>query len=318
MGSEKLQYLAKYDSISHMKRGTLPLNALRAFEATVRRGQMTLAADELGVTYGAISRQVRGLEDVLGVCLFNGPRNKLVPTQAALDLQPALQTAFDGIERALDQIVNPARRVLDVSCLSTFSMRWLIPRLFDFQERHPDIEVRLTADDGPVDFSRQQHDVAIRVGTGPWDNAQAIILFEDCVGPVLSADLVNGGDILSWDDLSNMPLLHTKTRRTAWRDWCVAQGIRVPGGGRVFEHFYFLLEAATAGLGVAIAPEVLVSDDLKAGRLIAPFGFETSGQTYVCLHPEQPRKDTIIFVDWLSDRARDSIALQKKPPFAAT
>lgn len=300
-----------------MKRGTLPLNALRAFEATVRHGQMKRAADELGVTYGAISRQVRGLEGVLGVRLFDGPRNKLVPTKAALDLQPALQTSFEGIERALDQIMNPARRVLDVSCLSTFSMRWLIPRLFDFQERHPDMEVRLTADDGPVDFNRQQHDLAIRVGAGPWDDAQAIALFEDCVGPVVSPDLLKGDDIRSLTDLSKFPPLHTKTRRSAWRDWCAKRDMTVPDGGREFEHFYFLLEAATAGLGIAIAPEVLVSDDLKAGRLVAPFGFEASGQTYVCLHPEQPRKDIIVFMDWLSDCANNPAPPNKKPTFAA-
>lgn len=292
-----------------MKRGTLPLTALRAFEATVRYGQMKLAAEELGVTYGAISRQVRGLEDVLGVRLFDGPRNKLVPTQAALDLQPALQTAFDGIERALDQIVNPARRVLDVSCLSTFSMRWLIPRLFDFQQQHPDIEVRLTADDGPVDFARQRHDLAIRVGAGPWGNAQAITLFEDRVGPVLSPDILKSGTTITWDDLSDLLLLHTKTRRSAWRDWCAARETTLASGGQEFEHFYFLLEAATAGLGIAIAPEVLVKDDLKAGRLIAPFGFLPSGQTYVCLHPDQPTKDATVFSAWLSDQAKDCLTI---------
>lgn len=291
-----------------MKRGTLPLNALRAFEATVRHGQMKMAADELGVTYGAVSRQVRGLEEVLGVRLFEGPRNKLVPTQLALDLQPALQSAFDGIERALDQIVNPERRVVDVSCLSTFSMRWLIPRLFDFQEQHPDIEIRLTADDGPVDFIRQRYDLAIRVGAGTWGDAQAIALFEDRVGPVLSPNLVKGRHITSWDDVSDFPLMHTKTRRSAWRDWCAAREATLPGGGRQFEHFYFLLEAATAGLGIAIAPEVLVGDDLAAGRLIAPFGFQPSGQTYVCLHPDQPTKDAIVFLNWLSDRAKDCSA----------
>lgn len=292
-----------------MKRGTLPLTALRAFEATVRHGQMKLAANELGVTHSAISQQVRGLESVLKVRLFDGPRNKLVPTQTARDLQPALQTAFDGIERALDQILNPERRVLNVSCVSTFSMRWLIPRLFDFQDRHPDIEVRLTAGGGPADFTRQRHDLAIRVGTGPWADAQAITLFEDHVGPVLSPSLLNGGEVRSWDDVSSLPLLHHKARRSAWRDWCAAHETIVPGGGLEFERFYFLLEAATAGLGVAIAPEVLVNGDLKAGRLIAPFGFEPSGQVYVCLHPAQPKKDAVIFLEWLSDSAKHSMEL---------
>lgn len=269
----------------------------------MRHGQMKLAAEELGVTYGAISRQVRGLEDVLGVRLFDGPRNKLVPTSTALNLQPALQSAFDGIERALNQVIYPDRKVLDVSCLSTLSMRWLIPRLFDFQQKHPDIEVRLTADDGPVDFTRHHHDVAIRVGFGPWENSETIILFKDRVGPVISPDLLGDGEVTSLDELPEIELLHTKTRRSAWRDWCAARNVKLPNGGREFEHFYFLLEAATAGLGIAIAPEVLVEDDLKAGRLIAPFGFQPSGQKYVCLRPEQPTKSAIVFSKWLADQA---------------
>ena len=116
----------------------------------MRHGQMKLAAEELGVTYGAVSRQVRGLEEVLGVPLFEGPRNKLLPSQAALEMQPVLQDAFDSIEGAVSRLMHRDLRTLDVSCLGTFAMRWLIPRLFDFQERHPEIEVRMTADDGRV------------------------------------------------------------------------------------------------------------------------------------------------------------------------
>lgn len=286
-----------------MKRGTLPLNALRAFEATMRLGQMTRAAEELGVTYGAISRQVRGLEDILGVVLFEGPRNKLVPTQAALSLQPALQDAFDGIETAVSRVMRRDRRTLDVSCLSTFAMRWLIPRLFDFQERCPDIEIRLTADDGPVDFTRHRIDVAIRVGVGPWGDASVFELFPDQVGPVLGPRLLDGAKSTSWEGFANIPLLHTRTRQTAWKDWCSQNNVPLRDGGREFEHFYFLLEAATAGLGMAIAPEVLVEDDLRASRLVAPFGFLPSGQTYVALTPKRADRDTEFFVDWLMEQA---------------
>ena len=147
-----------------MKRITLPLNALRAFEATMRRGQMKLAAEELGVTYGAVSRQVRGLEETLGVSLFDGPRNKLTPSQAARDLQPALQDAFDQTETSVLRVQRKKKRTLDLSYLSTFAMRWLIPRLFNFREAHPSIDVRMTADDAPVDFARDRFEVAIRVG----------------------------------------------------------------------------------------------------------------------------------------------------------
>lgn len=286
-----------------MKRGMLPLNALRAFEATMRHGQMKLAAEELGVTYGAVSRQVRGLEETLGVALFNGPRNKLVPSQAALELQPALNGAFDGIEVAVSRAMHGDRRTLDVSCLSTFAMRWLIPRLFDFQEKHPEIEIRMTADDGPVDFARQRLDVAIRVGAGPWGMARVADLFPDLVGPVLSPRLLRETKPIEWKNLADIPLLHTRTRRSAWQEWCRQGDFPLPGGGREFEHFYFLLEAATAGLGMAIAPEVLVMDDLRAGRLVAPFGFQPSDQTYVALIPKDAGHDTEVFVGWLMENA---------------
>lgn len=286
-----------------MKRGMLPLNALRAFEATMRHGQMKLAAEELGVTYGAVSRQVRGLEEVMGVALFEGPRNKLVPSHAALEMQPALQDAFDRMEAAVSRVMHRDRRTLDVSCLSTFAMRWLIPRLFGFQERHSEIEVRMTADDGPVDFARQRLDVAIRVGTGPWGEAKVADLFTDLVGPVLSPRLLGKTKTVNWENFASIPLLHTRTRRSAWADWCRQNDFTLPDGGREFEHFYFLLEAATAGLGMAIAPEVLVQDDLRAGRLVAPFGFQPSGKAYVALTPNDTGKDAALFVSWLMENA---------------
>lgn len=282
-----------------MKRGMLPLNALRAFEATMRHGQMSLAADELGVTHAAVSRQVRGLEDTLGVKLFEGPRNKLVPSLAALELQPVLKEAFDSIETAVGRAMNQQRRVLDVSCLSTLAMRWLIPRLVDFQSGCPEIEIRLTADDAPVDFSRHRFDVAIRVGNVPWGDAEVAELFPDMVGPVLSPKLTPIAGALDMHRLSELPVLHTKTRPAAWADWSRDHGLPPPPRGREFEHFYFMLEAATAGMGVAIAPEILVRDDIAAGRLLAPWGFEPSSQIYVALKSRRPNRDAQTFVDWL-------------------
>ncbi|MEM9477860.1 MAG: LysR substrate-binding domain-containing protein [Pseudomonadota bacterium] len=287
-----------------MKRGTLPLNALRAFEATMRHGQMKLAAEELGVTYGAVSRQVRGLEETLGVSLFDGPRNKLTPSQAARDLQPVLQEAFYRIETAVLRTQRRATRTLDLSCLSTLAMRWLIPRLFDFRETHPGIDVRMTADDAPVDFSRDRFDVAIRVGLDSWDGANVTELFADEVGPVLTPTLLESSGSVTWENLSALPLLHTRTRPAAWTEWCSATGNPVPSGGQEFEHFYFMLEAATAGLGVAIAPEVLVRDDLAAGRLFAPFGFRHSAKQYVALTPDHPSAEAVTFIRWLELQAK--------------
>lgn len=285
-----------------MKRGALPLNALRAFEATARHGKMTLAAEELGVTYGAVSRQVRSLEQSLGTTLFEGPRNRLHPTEAALDLLPSLTEAFDRIDEAVNRVTGQEKRLLDVSCFGTFVLRWLIPRLFDFHSRHPAIEIRLTSEDIPVDFHRRKMDVAIRsdrVEESDWGDAAVTPLVRDIVGPVLSPSLVPAHGIEKPSDLAALPILHTKTRADAWPDWCTEAGASLPLDGQYFEHFYFLLEAATAGLGVAITPKILVEDDLKAGRLVAPFGFIPSGLRYVALTPPNPGKDAVAFVDWL-------------------
>ena len=289
-----------------MKRGALPLNALRAFEATARNGKMTLAADELGVTYGAISRQVRSLEEMLGVTLFEGPRNRLRPTDAAEDLLPSLTDAFDGIEAAVNRVTGQEKRLLDISCFGTFVLRWLIPRLYDFQNRHPAIEVRLTSEDIPVDFRRHKMDIAIRSDQGgqdQWGDATITPLLDDLVGPVVSPSLVPEGGFQDPAALAALPILHTKTRPGAWPKWCAAVGASLPLDGQNFEHFYFLLEAATAGLGVAIAPHILVQDDLRAGRLVAPFGFIPSGIAYVALSPPNAGKDSQAFLSWLQAMA---------------
>ena len=285
-----------------MKRGTLPLNALRAFEATMRQGQMSLAADELGVTYGAVSRQVRGLERKLGARLFEGPKSKLVPTQDALDLYPALSEAFDTIQTSVTRIAHRERRPLIVSCLSTFAMRWLIPHLFDFQAAHPNIDVQMRASDEDVDFSRAPYDVAIRVGAGPWPNATAIEILDETVGPVISPRLWNASTGAKGDVLTKFPILHTKTRPHAWADWCKDRKLPAPESGQAFEHFYFLIEAVRAGLGTAVIPKILVHKEIKAGLLIAPFGFRPSGQSYVVLTPKHPNWDALVFVQWLKDQ----------------
>lgn len=258
-----------------MKRRLPSLNALAAFEAGARLGRMTLAAEELGVTHGAISRQVKALEERLGIRLFEGRRNRLALTAAGRTLLPGLTDGFDCIERVVRAVADEAEGPLDVSVLGTFTMRWLIPRLHRFHHVHPGIDVRLSADDRPVDFRRASFDVAIRVGPGPWPtDAVATALFAEEVGPVCAPALVTGREPARLEDLAAWPKLHTFTRRDAWADWAASVGWHDASlDGRSFEHFYFVLEAATAGLGIAIAPLPLVEDDLKAGRLIAPLGF---------------------------------------------
>lgn len=245
------------------------------------------------------------LEDAMGVKLFEGPKNRLVLTESGVLLLPELTASLDRIERAVLTVADIDEGVLDVSCLGTFTMRWLIPRLHRFQGAHPHIEVRLSADDQTVDFARQSFEVAIRVGHSRWPTDAVVTrLFEEAVGPVVNSSSLRGREIKSPEDMVAVPLLHTRTRRYAWADWAARVGWEAGVlAGREFEHFYFMLEAAISGLGIAIAPWQLVIDDIAAGRLVAPFGFVPSGQAYVALRRRRRNKKAEAFVRWLVEEA---------------
>lgn len=281
-----------------MARRLPSLNALRAFEAAGRHGRISLAADELNVTHSAVSRQVQLLEDALGVSLFEGPRNALRLTEAGRTLLPGLTGAFDQIDTAVRLVADTEDGPLDVSCLGTFTMRWLIPRLHRFQAKHPGIEIRLSSSDAPVDFSRAAFDVALRVGADPWPPGSEVTpLFPEHVAAVVAPRLADGVD----SDFSRIARLHTNTRPNAWEDWQARSGIEVGNGvDTVYEHFYFMLEAAVAGLGMCIAPFPLIADDLAAGRLISPFGFQATGQTYVALRRPRRHRKSLLFCNWLT------------------
>jgi DNA-binding transcriptional LysR family regulator len=284
-----------------MARRIPSLNALRAFEAAGRHGRMTLAAEELNVTHSAISRQVQHLEAVLGVALFEGPKNRLRLTEAGSTLLSGLVTALDQIDASVRAVADTEDGPLDVSCPGTFTMRWLIPRLYRFQADHPNIDVRLTASSKPVDFGRDGFDVAIRVGTAPWPaGADIVPLFPEQTGPVLAPQLAQGVP----DALDGLPRLHTRTRLRAWGDWLTRSGRSIEAGpGVEYEHFYFMLEAARAGLGVCVAPWPYVTDDIRSGRLSAPFGFLDSGHDYVALRRARRNRKSSLFCDWLGQEA---------------
>jgi DNA-binding transcriptional LysR family regulator len=269
------------------KRRLPPLKALPSFEVAARLGSFSATADELHVTHGAVSRQMKALEQYLGVKLFRRLPRRLELTLAGAALLPAVRTALDILEDSSRRLVADDRGgPLVVDCLPTFMMRWLIPRLYDFNARHPDSDVRLVASSAAVDFAKTGIDVAIRIGAPPWpDDIDARPLMDEEIGPVCSPALASKYRLRRRNDVVSLPRLHTETRSDAWADWLMrtrTKGIDAKKGQR-FEHFYFMLEAAVAGLGMAIAPRPLVEEDLKLGRLVAPFGFVSSGRQYCLL-----------------------------------
>ncbi|MFI1062110.1 MULTISPECIES: LysR substrate-binding domain-containing protein [Streptomyces] len=272
--------------------GLPPLNALLPFEATVRHGSMTVAAQELHVTHGAVSRQVQNLERSLGISLFERQTRALRPTPEARQLAAVVRDALDQIDAAARQISHrtPAGP-LTLSCEPTLLMRWLIPRLPDLAVNVPDVTVHLSAGGGPVFFERDNIDLAIRRDDFPFpEKVSRTRLFAERIGPVCRPDLA--ARLTGAADLTGAALLHTGTRPQAWDDWRRITGMKAePASQQTLEHFYLTLQAAAADVGVAIAPYAVVRDDLERGQLVAPFGFVLDGTSYHLLSRQPPEQD---------------------------
>lgn len=258
-----------------MRRRFPPLNPLRAFEVTARHLSFTEAADELCVTQGAVSRQVKALEDHLGFTLFIRGSRGLQLTSEASHYAAVLSDALHRIETATDEIVMKRRLTnLTIKGYTSLLNRWLIPMLPDFQMAHPHILVKTLADTDNVDFSRDVSDVGIRYGTGHWRDTTADLLFRDELMPVCSpAFLESVGPLASPGDLKACRLLVLRKRRRDWTDWlheCGVKGLE-DSDEVVFDELAVLLEAALAGQGVAIGQRKYIEHDLAAGRLVAPF-----------------------------------------------
>jgi len=280
-----------------------PLSALRAFEAFARRGRMTLAADELCVTHGAVSRQIRSLEETLGLDLTEGPRHRLKLTEAGQRLAAALSGAFDQVEAALGDLKSAAHVEVHLSCVGTLAIRWLIPRLPAFHARHPGVRVKVTESYAPVDFARERFDAAIRVAeSAPIAGAEAVVFLENFHGPVVAPALVGDGPT----GLEGLTRLTTGSRQTAWAEWESHSGITLPTppDAQEFEHIFYTIEAAAAGLGVGLSPWVYVASDVAAGRLAAPLGFAPTPSRFWFLTPAGVARPAVAdFRAWLLEEA---------------
>ena len=296
-----------------MARRLPPLNALRAFEAAARHLSFTKAAEELYVTQAAVSHQVKALEAALGVQLFRRLNRRLMLTDAGQLYLPALTEAFDGIDAATARLrADEDAGRLSVSVANSLAAKWLLPRLPRFRERHPEIDVEVSASDRLVEFGRDNVDMGIRYGLGDYPGLKVDPLLEDTVFPVCSPTLRDGQPPLRAPaDLEHHTLLHDDVRTgeaPSWRTWLAAAGVAGvdPSRGPRYSHSSLVLQATIEGQGVALGRSSLVSLDLEAGRLVQPFG-PTLPSHYACyvVSPvataERPKIKA--FRDWLFEEA---------------
>jgi DNA-binding transcriptional LysR family regulator len=288
----------------------LLLNALRAFESTARLGTMSAAAAELGVTHGAISRHIKVLELQFGVLLLQRHPRAVTTTKEGTKLAMGLAEGFRHIQLAVSGVLPGP---LTLSCSATMMMYWLIPRLERFKQNNPDIELRLNVNYGEVDFIRDDISVAIRNSMyQPPPTAVTRKLMTEDIGPVCHPDYAARFHLRTLDDLPGKRILASATRPRAWAEWTHAVGrpdlLLVPQD--VFGHFYLLIQAAACGLGLALAPRLLVESEIATGHLVAPFGFTPGPHRLELWYADhlRSRPDLRLLVAWLADEMKRSQA----------
>ena len=256
-----------------MPRRLPALNALKAFEAAARYESFTRAAEELFVTQGAVSHQVKALEEELGLKLFARERQRLVITEAGREYLSVIRDALDRIAVGTERLVQRrSAGALTISTSPDFAAKWLVYRLGRFAEQHPDIALRVSADMHHVDFAREDVDLAVRHGEGDWAGLHAERLAAEQLFPVCSPKLLGGRRRLRPADVRKFPIIHLGTHKD-WARWLDAAGVTGVdlSQGLVLNRAAMLIDAAVDGQGIVLARTTLSAWDILAGRLVRPF-----------------------------------------------
>jgi len=293
-----------------------PLNALRVFEVAARTDSYAEAATELGVTHGAVSRQIAALESWLGQRLFVKDGRRMVATPMASIFAAEVGLSFDRLAVAANACGRPgARRILRVSAPTSFAMRWLIPRLDRYHADHPHVEVAVTTVSTVLEELRGGVDVAIRRGVARehiWPQHRVIPVLDDIDTLIMSPALFAVRPILEPADIEGHTLLASETRAGDWADWLDAAGLQHLAGlpRRIFDHFFVTRQAVEDGLGIGIGPLPMLEIDMASGRLMTPLPDIRVPRTgYVAIIPRQADAGNLLagFVDWLVDEGADRL-----------
>jgi DNA-binding transcriptional LysR family regulator len=295
-----------------------PLNALRVFEIAARIGSYAQAAAELGLTHGAVSRQISSLERWMGQRLFMRSGRRMIATPVGRAFAAEVSLAFDRVTAAAEACGRPgARRIIRVSAPTSFAMRWLIPHLVSFHADHPDIEIAVTTVSTVNEELRGGFDIAIRRGSArhnAWPQHSALHVLDDVDTLIMSPALFAQRPIRQASDVADHLLLASETRAGDWTDWLDVAGLPHLVGHRrqVFDHFFVTYQAIVDGIGIGVGPLPMLAADVAAGRIITPLPEITVRRTgYVALVPFDADKTSPLrtFIDWLVTNGNGNAAV---------
>ncbi|WP_330961782.1 transcriptional regulator GcvA [Photobacterium sp. 53610] len=293
-----------------MSRRLPPLNSLKVFEAAARHLSFTRAAEELFVTQAAVSHQIKALEEFLGLKLFRRRNRSLLLTEEGQSYFLDLKDIFSAISDATDKVLERGSKgALTISLSPSFAIQWLVPRLSDFNQLHPDVDVRIKAVDLDEGSLTDDVDVAIYYGRGNWPGLRCDKLYQEFLVPVCSPMLLSGPKALNTlADLQFHTLLHDSSRKE-WKNY--VREFEIPGTnvnqGPIFSHSTMVLQAAIHSQGIALANNVLAQPELEAGRLVCPFdeALMSKNAFYLVCQEKQAETGRIqIFRDWVLEKAR--------------
>ena len=293
-----------------MRRKIPSTTALISFEAAARHESFTKAAQELSLTQGAICRQIASLEEFLGVELFRRSRRGVKLTEAGLSYSRRVATQLDAVERdTLSVMGQQGANMIELAVVPTFGTQWLLPRLKDFQQKHPEVTVNLTNRTRPFLFADTDFDAAIYFGDADWSGTESHRLMGENPMPVCSPALLGKRTNLTPAEIADFPLLQQTTRPYAWRQWFNSQNLNIPRDmtGPRYELFSMLAQAAMHDMGVALIPPFLIQRELAEKRLvIANTQALSSIKAYYLMIPERKVESASLkaFRDWLVNQAQ--------------
>lgn len=293
-----------------IQRRFLPsIAALRSFEAAARHQSFTQAAEELNLSQGAISKQVKEMEQIVGAQLFRRTGREVVLTRAGRQLAADVTAELENIQRMMLRAVSAGNMhaTIHVAILPTFASLWLIPRLPDFFDKHPDLEISFSTRLKPFDLAAEGFDLAIHFGRDNWPNTRLRKFFDERMLPVASPEFIAKHGIRSLADAQKAPLLHISSRPSAWHDYLDRTGQidRELLTGRYFDQFSMVIAAAQASLGIGLLPRYLIEAEIESGALVAVAEEEhvTDNCYYFVTPSGQQDANVEKFHDWMVAQA---------------